>query len=93
MMAVSIEHQSRVLAFQEATERKALAKARAIFELVSCLALARPFVTDPDLQRRMQAAVLNSHICFQGDVKPDLPADVIPIWSQDGFDPKRAGQS
>lgn len=91
-MTTSPSHQERVLAFQEEREREALAKARAIFDLVSCLALARKFVTDESLQRRISLALLNCHLCFEGDVKRDLPKDVVPIWSQDGFDPTRAGQ-
>lgn len=78
-MTASLEHQSRVLAFSEAMEIKQLAKRRAIFDLVSCLAQARKHVTDESLQRRISLALLYCHVAFEGDVKVDLPKDVVPI--------------
>lgn len=85
-MTVSLEHQERIVAFQEEREREALAKARAIFDLVSCLALARKFVTDKPLQRQISLALLQCHLCFEGDVKPDLPKGIVPIVQRHGFE-------
>lgn len=75
----SPSHQQRVNAFAEAMERKQLAKARAMFAVIDCLAQARHYVTDTGLNSRISLALLNCHLAFEGDLKPDLPKDVIPI--------------
>ena len=78
-MPASLSHQKRVLAFQEATEAKAIARANVLLEVVTYLALARREISDPQLKVRISMALLRCHLCFEGEVKPDLPSGVIPI--------------
>lgn len=75
----SLEHQLRMLAFCEEQEAKKLARARAIFDVVSLLAIVRPLVTDKQLQTRISLALLNSYLAFEGEVKVELPENVVPI--------------
>ena len=87
LMPASLSHQERVLAFQEATEAKAIARANVLLEVVTCLALARREISDPQLRNRISLALLNSYLAFEREVKPDLPAGVIPIAL--GFAPRQ----
>lgn len=75
----SLAHTARLVANVDREEKLARLRAKAIFDLVSTLAQARQHVTDPDLQVRISAALLNSHIALSGFVPSDLPSCVIPI--------------
>lgn len=71
----SIEHQKRMLAHCEATQKKAAERAKAIFELVNLLAQARPFVTDVALHRRITARLEQSHLAFDGEFFVEIEDD------------------
>ena len=83
-------HIERVRKHHEIETQRAALRARTILDLVNLLAQARPYVTNNELQIRISAALINSHIAFNGEFLIGGAPDVIPIWSKDGFDPKRA---
>lgn len=76
----SPSHQSRIDAFTTEQKQRSALRAKAIFDLASALAQARPYVTDKELQRRITTALLNSHLAFAGEFhfQPE-GGDVIPL--------------
>jgi hypothetical protein len=78
-MPTSPTHIARVRSNIEREENLARQRANAIFDLVSTLAQTRSLVTDPDLQVRISAALLNAHIALSGFVPQPLPTGVVPI--------------
>jgi len=88
----SLSHQERMLKHCEDQQAAAVKRANAIFEIVSLLAQAERHVTDHSLRCRIRYALEHqSPIAMDGEHFTDV-SSAIPIWSQDGFDPKRAGQ-
>lgn len=80
MMTSSLSHQARVNAHVEEQKARSALRAKAIFDLVSTLAQARRFVTEESLQVRISAALLNSHLAFNGEFHFQTEGgDVIPI--------------
>lgn len=81
-MPASLDHQERMLLHCEATQKQAVERAKAIFEIVNLLALSRPFVTDLYLKRRISDALLNSHIAFNGEFFVDVDQDAVAILAE-----------
>ena len=81
---ISPSHQLRIDSFTEAAKTKAADRAKAIFELVNCLAQARPFVTDLELRRRIADALNKSHVAIDGEFFVDTDHEQVVVLAGQG---------